>query len=51
MTGSVGRNPPERDDNVGLYTIHFGHRPWHLVQVNADRYSVPLNRIRRPIPR
>lgn len=32
---------------LGLYTIHYGERPWHLVQVNADKYSVPVNRIKR----
>lgn len=33
---------------LGLFTIHYGHRPWHMVQVNADKHIVPLNRIRKP---
>lgn len=32
---------------LGEYTIYWGSRPWHQLQLNADKHIVPINRIRR----
>lgn len=32
---------------LGLYTLDVLRRPWHQVQIGADRHVVPINRIRK----